>query len=150
VFEGFRQQTIDVDVAIEVSAENHSELIQVLREIRNRQGINIEEISPADFIPLPTGYENRHEFIGRFGQVDAFHFDWYSTALSKVERGRQQDLADVVAILQNSRIEWDKLAGMYREILPRMGQASLKQDPQEFALNFAELETLWHTAGGTL
>jgi hypothetical protein len=150
VFERLRQQTLDVDITIEVSADHHGELIQVLRKIKDTLGINIEEVSPADFIPLPAGFENRHEFIGRFGQVDVFHFDWYSTALSKIERGRQQDLADVVAALKNKRLVWSKLESMFREILPLVGEKSLKQDPQDFVLNFGALAALWHSAGGTL
>ncbi len=75
VFERFRQQTLDVDLVIEVSVEQHRELIQTLRELRDALGISIEEVSPADFIPLPAGFESRHEYIGRFGQIDVFHFD---------------------------------------------------------------------------
>ena len=150
VFERLRQQTLDVDITIEVSADLHGELIQVLRQIKDALGINIEEVSPADFIPLPAGFENRHEFIGRFGQVDVFHFDWYSTALSKIERGRQQDLADVVAALKNQRVVWARLESMYLEVLPFLGRHRLYQDPKDFALNFGALAALWHSAGGTL
>ena len=150
VFEQLRPQTLDVDIVIEVSADRHGELIRVLRQIRDALSINVEEVSPAEFIPLPAGAENRHEFIGRFGQVDVFHFDWYSTALSKIERGRKQDLVDVVTLLQNKRLEWDELQAMFREILPLVGQKSLKQNPEVFALNFRALAALWHSAGGTL
>src|ERR1700737_3720702 len=146
VFEGFRQQTLDIDIAIEVSADNHGELIRVLRDIKNSLPVNVEEVSPADFIPLPAGYESRHEYLARYGQVDVFHFDLYSTALSKIERGRQQDLVDVVALLSHKRLEWRRLESMYREILPLIGEKSLKQDPEEFALNFGALEALWHSA----
>jgi hypothetical protein len=83
-------------------------------------------------------------------RIDVFHFDWYSTALSKIERGRRQDLADVVAALEHKRLVWSELERMYREILPLIGQKSLKQDPQAFALNFQALAALWHSAGGTL
>jgi hypothetical protein len=150
VFERFRPQTLDVDITIEVSADRHGELIQVLRKIKDTLGINIEEVSPADFIPLPAGFKNRHEFIGRFGQIDVFHFDWYSTALSKIERGRQQDLEDVVAALQHHRLVWSRLESMFQEILPLVGEKSLKQDPEDFALNFGALRALWQLAGGTL
>ena|SRR5712692_3826838 len=150
VFEGYRQQTLDVDVAIEVSGEAHGELMAALRKIKDALNINIEEVSPGDFIPLPGGYADRHIFIGRYGQVDVFHFDLYSASLSKIERGRQQDLEDVVALLQHDRLEWSRLESMFREILPLMEQKSLKHDSQEFALNFEALRALWHSAGGTL
>jgi hypothetical protein len=150
VYEGYRQRTLDVDLTLEVSADGHGELIRVLQEIRLSLDINIEEVSPGDFIPLPAGYSDRHLFIGRYGQVDVFHFDFYSTVLGKIERGQQQDLADVVALLDHGRIEWGRLEAMYREILPLMGQKSLRQKPRDFALNFGALEALWHSAGGKL
>ena len=148
VYEGYRQRTLDIDLVIEVSADSHGELIRALQEIRLSLDMNVEEASPGDFIPLPAGFESRHEYIGRFGQVDVFHFDFYSTALSKIERGRQQDLTDVVTLLNNDRIEWGRLEAMYREILPLMGQVSLRQKPGDFARNFGALEALWRTAGG--
>jgi hypothetical protein len=140
---------LDVDLTIAVSADHHSELIRVLRDIRDKLPINVEEVSPADFIPLPAGYESRHEYIGRYGQIDVFHFDWYSVALSKIERGRRQDLADVVAMLIHERLDWRELESKYREILPLIGEKSLKQDPDDFARNFEALRALWHSAGGT-
>jgi hypothetical protein len=150
VYEGYRQRTLDIDLAIEVSADGHGELIRALQAIRLALDINVEEASPGDFIPLPVGYADRHIFVGRFGQVDVFHFDFYSTALSKIERGQRQDLEDVVMLLANSRMEWVRLEAMYREILPRMGQSSLRQKPGDFTRNFGALAALWHSAGGTL
>lgn len=37
----------------------------------------------------------------------------------------------------------DALEEFFKEILPKMGQHSLKQDPVEFEGNFRQLETLW-------
>jgi hypothetical protein len=42
------------------------------------------------------------------------------------------------------RIEWGRLEGYWREILPRFGTSSLKQDPERFKRNF---ETLRRRAG---
>jgi hypothetical protein len=78
-----------------------------------------------------------------------FHFDPYSTALSKVERARRQDLIDVVLLLQHRRIEWARLESMFREVQPQLGLSSLRQDPVEFARNFEALAELWRLAGGT-
>src|SRR3990172_200834 len=109
VYEAIRQQTVDIDLVLEVSSADHGELIQAIRELKNSLSINVEEASPGDFIPLPAGYGNRHEFAGRFGPLDVLHVDLYSTALSKIERGRVQDIEDVLALLRAGRIEWDKL-----------------------------------------
>ncbi len=83
---------------------DHSDLIQTVRELKDTLSINVEEASPGDFIPLPSGYENRHTFVERFGMLDVLHFDLYSTALSKIERGRMQDFEDVLALLRAGQI----------------------------------------------
>jgi hypothetical protein len=143
VFERLREQSLDIDVVFVVADDHHGELIQAVRELKQSQRINVEEASPGDFIPLPTGYENRHEYIERFGQIDVFHFDPYCTALSKIERGKTQDLEDVLLLLQCGKIEWAALAAFFLELLPQMGQHSLKQDPVEFERNFRAVEQMW-------
>ena len=90
----------------------------------------------------------RHVFVGRFGQLDVFHFDLYSLALSKVARGRRQDYEDVLLLLKSDRIDWPELDQAYRDVLPRMGQESLRQDPAEFENNFRALASMWREAGG--
>ncbi len=142
VFEGLRESTIDIDLTIEVAPEDHGALIAAIRDLRDELSVNVEEVSPGDFIPLPHGQESRHVFIARFGSIDLFHFDPYSTALSKVERGRTQDFEDVIALLRAGKIEWERLEASMREILPLMGRKSLRQDPRAFELNFEALDRL--------
>ena len=142
VYESLRKQSLDMGIVLEVSSENHGELVRAIRELKDERSVNVEEASPGDFIPLPAGYEGRHEFVERFGKLDIYHFDLYSTALAKIERGRTQDLEDVLTLLDAGRIEWNRLESSCREILPLMGQYSLKQDPAELEANFHVLETL--------
>lgn len=148
VYEGLRAQTLDVDLAIEVADVDHGALIQAVRAVRQELDINVEEASPGHFIPLPAGHRDRHVYIGTYAQLDAFHFDLYSTALSKIERGRVQDLKDVVLLLQHQRIEWEALQRYFHEILPQMALQSLRQDPEEFEMNFEALAAQWRAAGG--
>jgi len=102
----------------------------------------IEEVSPADFIPLPGGVEDRHRYLGREGQLDVFAFDPVSTALAKIARGRAGDITDVLALIKAGQLQADVLADAFAEILPRVaaGQA-LKIGPDEYRLkmeNFLE------------
>jgi len=143
VFEGFRQQTLDIDIAFEVAAPDHGAFIQAVRDLKKELKVNIEEASPGDFIPLPEGYRDRAQFIGRYGQLDVFHFDLYSMALSKIERGTEEDLADVLALLRAGRIHWETLAACFADILPHVGTASLKQDPEEFQRQFDALKQMF-------
>ncbi len=142
VLEGFRDQSLDIDLAFEVAPADHGALMQAIRELKDHLGVNVEEVSPADFIPLPAGYQDRAVFLGRFGSLEVFHFDFYSTALSKIARGTEEDLRDVAALVRASRIEMNRLEDCYREIRPRLAVESLKQDPEEFDLKFEALRQL--------
>ncbi len=143
VYEGLRQQTLDIDLAIEVDNQDHSAIIAVVRELKNTLSLNIEEASPADFIPLPGGYKERSQYVGRYGQLDVFHFDLYSTALSKIERGTGEDISDVIALLQNGLLEMTELTRYFEEILPKFATNSLKQNPDEFRDKFDAFTKMW-------
>jgi hypothetical protein len=55
----------DIDLALEIADEDHSAFIAAIRRIKESLSLNIEEASPADFIPLPAGYRERSQFVGR-------------------------------------------------------------------------------------
>ena len=141
VCEGLRAETLDIDLAIEVEPAEHGRLIQAIRALKDRLQVNVEEANPADFIPLPSGARDRGEWIGEFGQIQVYHFDLYSTALSKIDRGTDKDLADVEALLGARRIEFSTLKRCYEEILPRFGLESLRQDPERLKRHFAVIES---------
>ncbi len=149
VYEGLRQQTLDIDLAFEIAHEDHSAFVAIIRGLKETLSLNIEEASPADFIPLPSGYQDRSQFIGRYGQLDVFHYDFYSTALSKIERGTENDFADVLSLLESGRLEITRLVQCFHEILPRFGTDSLKQDPNEFLRKFAILIEMWRDMSKT-
>ncbi|MXX24696.1 MAG: hypothetical protein F4Z82_04505 [Caldilineaceae bacterium SB0668_bin_21] len=145
VYEGLRQQTLDIDISFEVDDRDHGAFIEAVRDLKERLALNIEEASPADFIPLPSGYRERSPFIGRYGQLEVFHFDLYSTALSKIERGTEGDLDDVLSLLRNGRMEFADLAGCFEEIMVRYATESIKQDPAEYRRKFDILTDMWLT-----
>lgn len=88
VLTGWRDSTIDVDLKFEPETD---ELFRALPEIKEQLQINIELASPPDFIPLLPGWEDRCQYIGREGKITFFNYDPYSQALSKIERGHDQD-----------------------------------------------------------
>jgi hypothetical protein len=143
VFEGFRTQTLDVDLTFDVDERDYGEFIQAVRVLKDELAINVEEASPGDFIPLPEGYQNRAHYVGRFGNLDVYHFDVYSVALSKIERGRDADFADVTALLEAGWLDFPTLKRYFAEIIPLVGERSLKEDPVEFQRKFAYLENAW-------
>lgn len=41
VYEGLRQQTLDIDIAYDIANEDHSAFIAVVRELKERLSLNI-------------------------------------------------------------------------------------------------------------
>jgi hypothetical protein len=97
----------------------------------------VEPAGPGDFIPLPSGWEERSPFLGRYGGLDVFAFDPVSTALAKIERGTSQDIDDVIALLSVGRLDLAELARGFDEILPRLERESLRIDEDDFRRKFA-------------
>ena len=115
VMEGWRQSTIDVDLRLEPEDE---EIMRALPELKDRLGINIEFASPPDFIPELPGSKRRSPLLFTDGHVSVHHFDPYSQALSKIERGFEHDLADVAAMVSGGLVEVDRVRDLYDQIEP--------------------------------
>ena len=52
--------------------------------------------------------------------MDVHHFDPYSQALSKIERGFEQDLADVRTMIARGLVAPPRLRELYEEIEPEL------------------------------
>ena len=89
---GWRDATIDVDLQL---VPEHDALLRAIPALKDSLQINVELASPADFIPVPAGWEERSPFIAQIGPLSYHHYDLYAQALAKVERGHAQDVADV-------------------------------------------------------
>lgn len=105
--------TVDVDIKGEPEPDGFFESIAKLKD---RLGINIELAAPDQFIPGLPGWKQRSPFIGRYGKLDFFHYDLYSQALAKLERGHPRDATDVNAMHCNGLIESKRLKELFEEI----------------------------------
>jgi hypothetical protein len=141
VYEGFRATTVDIDVLVE--ADQPGALIAEIRHLKDALDINVEFASPRDFIPLPAGWRERSVYIGRYGPIEVFHFDLYSMALSKIERGAERDFQDVVALVQSGRVDPNELDAAFQEILPRIVTEGLgSMDSAVFEEHYRYLRSL--------
>lgn len=93
-------------------------LLRELPALKDDLGVNIELASPPDFIPELPGWRDRSPFVFREGDVEIHHFDFYSQALSKIERGFSQDLDDVSRMLNSGLVEPSRLRELYEAIEP--------------------------------
>jgi hypothetical protein len=117
VLMGWRPTTIDVDIKM---MPERDELLRAIQTIKEELRINVELASPADFIPLPAGWEERSPFIGSYSRLSFFHFDPYAQALAKIERRHAQDEADVQEMLARGLIERGKARAYFARIEPEL------------------------------
>jgi hypothetical protein len=113
VIEGWRPSTVDVDIRFEPDAD---ELLRELPKLKEDLQVNIELASPPDFVPELPGWRERSPLILSAGNVEVRHFDLYSQALSKIERGFQQDLEDVENMLAHGLVVPERLRELYESI----------------------------------
>jgi hypothetical protein len=115
VIEGWRASTVDVNLRFEPESDD---LMRALPGLKERLAINIELASPPDFIPELPGWRDRSPLILTEGSLSIHHFDPYSQALSKIERGFTQDLVDVREMISRNLVEPTRLRSLYEQIEP--------------------------------
>jgi len=101
VMEGWRASTVDVDLRFDPDSD---ELLRLLPALKEELKINVELASPPDFIPELPGWRERSPVVIEAGKVQVRNFDLYSQALSKIERGFNQDLEDVESMLEGGLV----------------------------------------------
>lgn len=102
----------------------HQSILQIARELK----IFIEPVPLDRFVPLPQGSEGRAIRIGKFGNLEIYVADPYSIALSKLDRGVDTDLEDIVFLIQSGRINMDEFERMVRDALPLASQYDFNPD----------------------
>lgn len=113
VLEGWRPSTLDIDLRLEPEDEL---VLRRLSEVKDAVDVNIELVSPPDFVPELPGWRGRSPFVFREGRIDVHHFDPYSQALSKVERGFEQDRADVAHMIETGLVEPGRLLELFTAV----------------------------------
>ncbi len=129
--------TLDVDYTTDMAAEDTARLQAVLAELAAEMQLDVEDVPVAEFVPLPPGAWERRRAVGRFGQLEVYIFDPYTIALSKIARGFEADLEDVLFMLGENLVEFAELERLFEQVLPGSAEADII--PQEFQDYFEEL-----------
>lgn len=132
---GWRTSTIDVDIKVEPDTDA---LFRAIPDIKETLQLNVELASPADFIPVRPGWQERSPFIAQEGHVSFHHFEPYAQALAKVERGHRQDLEDVREMLTRGLIEAAGAWQYFTSIEPELFRYPAL-DPGSFRLALEEM-----------
>jgi hypothetical protein len=110
---GWRATTVDLDICM---IPEHDALFRAIPLLKDKLEVNVELAAPSDFIPELPGWRERSRFIVREGKIDFFHYDLYSQALSKIQRGHAKDLEDVGEMLERRLIEPRKTMELFEAI----------------------------------
>ena len=146
------------------------DLGEAAREAGRALGVDVVWESPADVIPLPARWEERSlpATIGQGdppapgvpartlrGDLEIRHFDPYSVVLRLVARGDEPDYVAALEYVLHKWVDPARLEGLLSEVVPRMTNQTLAQDPAEFRRKFKGLRQLYlrshavYSPGGT-
>jgi hypothetical protein len=114
---GWRSSTVDIDLKLEPDSDR---VLRALPRLKETLEVNVELAAPDHFIPEVPGWKDRSVFIGREGRISFYHYDLYSQALSKIERGHSMDLADVGTMVEEGLIDRQELLRRFEQIEPNL------------------------------
>ena len=121
VLKGWREGTLDVDLKF---VPENDRILRAIPAMKETLHINVELASPADFVPPLRGWEERSPFIVQEGSLAFHHFDFYTQALAKLERGHRKDRDDVESMIRDGLVDPKRLEELFLEV-----EASLYRYP---------------------
>lgn len=128
---GSRRNTGDIDFTLNAADR---ELRDVIQRVAAELGLDVEESIPAEFMPLPSASEQRHQLIGTFGNLQVFIFDPYSIAIMKIDRAFETDIEDVRFLLNQGFINLEALEVHIADVANRY------EEPLTLKRNFEEMK----------
>lgn len=105
-----------------------SELHRLILKIAAELEIHVEPVPLERFIPLPKDSAQRNLYIGQFGNLKVYVADPYSLALSKLDRGFDSDLDDVVFLVRKGLVALQELERMVQNTLPQAEKFDFSPD----------------------
>lgn len=136
VLEKWRSSTLDIDLKI---VPENDRLLRAIPELKESLQVNVEFAAPSDFVPELPGWEERSAFIAREGLLSFYHYDFYSQALSKLERGHRKDLRDVRTMVDRGLVDPPRLRILFGQVedqlyrYPAVNPDSLRRAVEELA-----------------
>lgn len=134
---GNPRQTQDLDYTADMAPEQSRVFRLTAEALASEMRLDLEEAPITEFVPLPPNALERRRFVGRFGKLNVYIFDLYTLALSKIARGFESDLNDVLFMLGVGLIEFGELERLFEFVLPKAPQFDI--DRREFRQYFEEV-----------
>jgi hypothetical protein len=138
---GSPRRTLDIDYTTEAPSAAGTQLQTAIDTLATEMRLELEAVPIAEFIPLPDDAHTRHRWVGQFGGLAVYIYDPYSIALSKVARGFEADLEDVLFLLRQNLIDLEQLTTYVTAALPTAWDFDI--DPQEMQQHMAAVRRLF-------
>lgn len=117
---GSPRPTLDIDYV--GSDLDKNDLQQLIEQVADEMKIEIEAVPIEQFIPLPEGADERKIHVDRYGSIDVYILDPYAIALSKLDRGFESDIEDVLFLIQHNLVEISQLESVVAAALERANE----------------------------
>lgn len=117
---GSPRSTVDIDY---VGNDLQGDELQLMMDrVAAEMGLDVEAIPIQEFTPLALGDEKREIHVGTFGKVEVSIIDPYVIALTKLDRGFDTDLEDVIFLIQQRLVDLPQLEQIVQDALPQAGK----------------------------
>ena len=117
LLEGWRSTTVDVDLKLDPEPPG---IFEAIGQLKNELDINVELVSPDQFLPLLPDWKARSTFVEKHGEVEFFHYDFRAQALTKLARGYERDQGDVRAMLERNLVSKGEVIAALAAIKPAL------------------------------
>jgi hypothetical protein len=136
---GLRSST-STTLSMVIEATDETRMTSAIIRSAERLRLSAAFTSPEDVIPISWTWQDRSQYIGPYGYIDVYYFDYISLALSKIAQGSEQDLNDIWLLVRRRLLSLHDLDNAYLEIQPRMGRKPYDHvQPQQFAQRYAQV-----------
>ena len=117
---GSPRPTLDIDyIGNDLQKDN---LQIVMDEVANEMGFDVDAVPVHGVIPLLPGGQKRNILVGNFGKIEVSIIDPYAIALSKLDRGFDTDIEDIIFLIQRGLITLPLLEKVMQDALPRASE----------------------------
>lgn len=136
---GSNRPTLDIDYVGDDLHKN--DLQRLIDQIAQELQIPIDAVPIDQFLPVPTGADERRLLIGQFGNIAVYVLDPYTIALSKLDRGFDTDIEDIMFLIRQNLVT---LAQLEQVALSAITQGA------EFGLDSGSIRTHLQTVRSLL
>lgn len=127
-------------LSLVVEATEDEQMTSAVKRSAERLNLHVAFASPEDLIPIPWTWQDRSLFLGPYGYIDVYYFDFVSLALGNIALGSEQHLNDIWLLVRQQLLSLHDLDNAYLEVQPRMGRKPYDHiQPQQFAQRYAQV-----------